>query len=45
MKLVSDLKRIAELLEKRNQIDLELSKIMGRPATVGHIGEFIASKI
>lgn len=42
---MSDLKRIAELLEKRNQIDLEISKTIGRPATTGHIGEFIASKI
>jgi len=42
---MSGLQRIAELLDKRNQIDLEISKIIGRPATLGHIGEFIASKI
>jgi len=42
---MAELERIAELLEKRNQIDRKISEIIGRPSTIGHIGEFIASKI
>lgn len=42
---MDELEKIAELLEKRKQIDREISKIIGRPALVGHIGEYIASKI
>jgi len=42
---LSELERLAELLEKRNQADLETSRIIGRPALASHIGEFIASKI
>jgi len=43
--IMNELERIAELLEKRKQIDREISKIIGRPALVGHMGEYIASKI
>lgn len=42
---MAELERIANLLKKRNQIDRKISKIIGRPSTRGHIGEFIASKI
>jgi len=42
---MTELERIAGLIEKRNQIDTEISKIIGRPATRGHLGEFIASKV
>ncbi len=37
--------QIAELLKRRNAIDAEISTIIGRPATSGHLGEFIAAKI
>ncbi|MEX2173743.1 MAG: hypothetical protein WD872_05230 [Pirellulaceae bacterium] len=36
---------IAQLLRERNNIDRQISKVIGRPATQGHIGEFIASRI
>jgi hypothetical protein len=42
---MAEIERIADLLKKRNEIDREISKIIGRPSTRGHIGEFIASKI
>lgn len=36
---------MSALLSKRNNIDEEISRIIGRPALQGHIGEFIASRI
>ncbi len=37
--------RLAELLATRNRISKEITTIIGRPAQIGHLGEFIASKI
>lgn len=42
---MAEVERIADLLRKRNRIDREISKIIGRPSMRGHIGEFIASNI
>ena len=42
---MSELKQLAELLEKKQLTDFAISKLIGRPAIPGHIGEFIASKI
>lgn len=42
---MAKIEKIAELLKKRNEIDREIAKIICRPSTRGHIGEFIASKI
>ena len=42
---MSELERLAMLLEKRKLVDLEISRIIDRPALASHIGEFIASKI
>jgi hypothetical protein len=42
---MNELEKIADLLQKRRQIDEEISKIIGRPSIPQHIGEFIASKI
>lgn len=39
------LKRLAELVRKRNAISKEIGEIIGRPALIGHVGEFIASEI
>ncbi|WP_433472229.1 hypothetical protein ACQPZP_25460 [Spirillospora sp. CA-142024] len=39
------LERIAELLAGRNAIDGEISAIIQRPMTAGHLGEWIASQI
>jgi hypothetical protein len=45
MLLMHDLEKIAELLKRRKQFDLEISRIIGRPSLASHIGEYIASKI
>jgi len=40
-----DLKNLASLMKQRNRIEVEGSRIIGRPFLMGHIGEYIASKI
>ncbi|TWP52540.1 hypothetical protein FKR81_09460 [Lentzea tibetensis] len=37
--------RVAELIRQRNLIDAELAACIGRPALVGHLGEWIASQV
>lgn len=37
--------RIAALLQERNSIDAAIAKIINRPVTAGHLGEWIASHI
>ncbi|HLL78369.1 MAG TPA: hypothetical protein VKT25_02650, partial [Ktedonobacteraceae bacterium] len=37
--------RLAALFKQRNSIDEQIAKLIGRPAQVGHIGEYIASAI
>jgi len=39
------LKQVAELLAQRNLIDEQIARVIGRPATTGHIGEWIAAQI
>lgn len=39
------LEQLAKLIRERNEIDNQISSIIGYPAEKGHIGEFIASKI
>ena len=41
----SDLQRLAELIHARNANEAAITGIIGRPALLGHIGEFIASRI
>jgi hypothetical protein len=36
---------LANLLRKRNEIDAQITRLIGRPATQGHIGEFIAATV
>jgi hypothetical protein len=38
-------RRAAELLRDRNAIDADLARIIARPVTAGHLGEWIASVI
>ena len=42
---LGELEQLSKLLKKRNEIDLEISHIVGRPGLPSHIGEFIASRI
>lgn len=38
-------RRAAELLRDRNAIDADLARIIARPVTAGHLGEWIASVV
>jgi hypothetical protein len=37
--------RLAELIKKKNAIDGEIAAMVGRPAQVGHVGEYIAAQV
>jgi len=40
-----DLHDLAKLINQRNLVAAKISSIVGRPAMIGHVGEFIASRI
>jgi hypothetical protein len=40
-----NLEELADLLRSRNQLDQQISMIIGRPATAGHIAEFVAAAV
>ena len=40
-----DLTRLAELLKEKHLIDEKIANLVGRPAQIGHVGEYIASAI
>lgn len=42
---MTELEKLSELLKKRNALDLQISKIIRRPAEKGHIGEYIAFNV
>ena len=42
---MTDLVRLAELITQRNAIDREIAALVGRPALLGHVGEYIAAAI
>jgi hypothetical protein len=42
---IEDVVNLAMLVHRRNEIDSEIAKLIGRPAMAGHIGEFIASRV
>jgi hypothetical protein len=42
---VAHLERLAELLRQRNAVESEIAQILGRPATHGHLGEYVASQV
>jgi hypothetical protein len=41
----SNLARLASLIKQRNENEVLITAITNRPASIGHIGEYIASKI
>ncbi len=41
----SELEQLAGLLHERNAIARRITEVIGRPAQIGHVGEFIASRI
>ena len=42
---MEELNRLTELIRQRNANEEEITALIGRPAAIGHVGEFIASKI
>src|SRR5206468_10403926 len=43
--LMDDLTRIADLIREKNVVDNKIADIIGRPAQVGHAGEYIEATI
>ncbi|MDP2958095.1 MAG: hypothetical protein Q8N53_16835, partial [Longimicrobiales bacterium] len=41
----SSLQTLASLLHERNALDARIAQLIGRPASPGHIGEFIAAAV
>ena len=42
---MDDIARLAKLIETKNAIDNDIGSIIGRPANIGHLGEYIATRI
>lgn len=42
---MTDLKQLARLLQRRNEIDSDIATLVNRPAHAGHIGEYVAAVI
>jgi len=42
---VNDLPRLAGLIQEKNTIDREIAVLIGRPANLGHVGEYIAAAV
>jgi hypothetical protein len=42
---MDDLERLALQIQQRNEVEIEITRIIGRPALIGHIGEYIAAKV
>lgn len=42
---IDELRRLAGLIARRNALETEISAITGRPALLGHLGEFVAARI
>jgi len=42
---MEQLEKLAKLIRDKNKIETEISGIIGRPALIGHVGEYIASQI
>lgn len=42
---MEDLHELAKLIGQRNEIAGKIARIINRPAIIGHVGEFIASKV
>ena len=42
---MNELAELASLIKQRNLLDCEITHLINRPSNVGHIGEYVASKI
>jgi len=42
---MDDLESLALLIRQRNEVEVEITRIIGRPAQLGHIGEYVAARV
>jgi hypothetical protein len=42
---MDDLEKLARLIRRRNEVEEEITRIIRRPAQIGHIGEYIAALV
>lgn len=42
---IDELRKIATLIRRRNAIDAEIAEVIGRPALIQHVGEYLAAEI
>ena len=42
---MEDLKQLAKAIQRKNSVGAEIARIVGRPALLGHVGEYIAARI
>lgn len=42
---MEDLIQLAKLIDTRNRTERDITALIGRPAAIGHIGEYIASRV
>ncbi len=42
---MDDLEKLVVLIRQRNEVEVEITRIIGRPAQIGHLGEYIAAKV
>ncbi len=45
LRAAEPLERLAALLRRRNALDAQIARLIGRPAERGHLGEFIAAHV
>ena len=45
MDRMKDMDQLAKVIKRKNAADVEITKIVGRPALIGHVGEYIAAKV
>ncbi len=41
----TELSRLAELIRMRNSVEVDIARIIHRPASIGHLGEYIAAEV
>lgn len=40
---MEDLSQLAKLIKIKNKVEAQISSLIGRPALIGHVGEYIAA--
>jgi len=42
---MDDITRLAQLIQTRNEVAKDIASLIGRPANIGHVGEYIAADV